>query len=348
MFQRFKRGTLIIVFLLLGAFLFGCSCDDNNKEMPRTYVADGIYLEYKTLDVNNRPLISTVAVTIKSDTIDSVYIDCIDSEEILVDGVVDYKLKAQSRKELGYLFGLHNQDELASGYKKQDLNTAEGLQIYKDHLLAQNKKEWFEQAAILEAYFKTGNSILELDNGYITSLEGVSIKDIAFSELFVKAVANAKTGTFKAFKYVNKYDVISATAKISKTKKLEKLTLDALSGKTSSGTFKFDLESRMTMKYAYGMYNKDDAEYEYVRQDLTTAIGLETYRAYLEASNQYEWFQQSTLFTNFILSNGYSKVRLASDGEHLEESLIEGVNMAVGDYYRLMNALNKYMGRGLG
>jgi hypothetical protein len=39
---------------------------------------------------------------------------------------------------------------------------------------------------------------------------------------------------------------------------------------------------------------------------------------------------------------------MASDGEHLEEGLIEGVNMAVGDYYRLLNALNKYMGRGLG
>ncbi|HHU21225.1 MAG TPA: hypothetical protein GXZ51_02110 [Acholeplasma sp.] len=348
MFQKLKRGTLLVVFLLLGFFLVGCSCDDNNKEIPRTYVADGIYLEYKTIDTNNKPLISTVAVTIKNDAIDSVYIDCVDSEEVVVDGVVDYKLKAKSRKELGYLFGLYNQDELASGYQKQDLNTEEGLQIYKDYLLAQNKKEWFEQANLLEAYFKTGNSVLELDNGYITSIEGVNIKDIGFSELFVKAVANAKAGIFKAIKYVNNYDIISVVAKVSKAKKVEKITLDVVSGKTSAGVFKFDVESRLTMKYAYGMYNSNNPEYEYTKQDLTTAVGLETYRVYLEQSHQYEWFQQSTLLTNYVLSNGFSKLKLATDGEHLEEGLIEGVIMPVGDYYKLMNVLNKYMGRGLG
>ena len=71
MFQKIEETLLYFLYWFLG----DCSCGDNNKS-PRTYVADGIYLEYKTIDTNNKPLISTVAVLIKNDAIDSVYRLC--------------------------------------------------------------------------------------------------------------------------------------------------------------------------------------------------------------------------------------------------------------------------------
>lgn len=161
----FKK--LLLVFVAVFCILTLSSCKE------RTYKADGVYLAF---DVGTTtPQITVVKVTIKNDKVESFYIDCLQSTAVknTENVVTAYNFNAQSKKQLLYKYGMHNKDDQAADYTKQDLNTEAGLNAYKAYLEETGKKEWFQQAELLANY--------ALSNGTVSNvtLNGTKLGDNA-------------------------------------------------------------------------------------------------------------------------------------------------------------------------
>ncbi len=310
----------LLVLLVVVASVFALSA----CKTERTYAADGVYTAFSAdLTNGSGPQMTSVSVTIENDKIKSFFIDCTQSyvkEYVLGDNpattdVVEEDFKVapksfafneKSKKELGYLYGMHNANNTAASYTKQDLTTEAGLNAYKAYLTSSGKKEWFEQANLLEAFFKDNDPAtitVDATTKAVNNVTGVTVKDGGYSKLATEALTLAKEGKAQAV-VVSGTDIIWATG-ILENGKFKSLEINTLQGKVAAGKFAWNPKNKQELGYLYGMHNKDDATNSYTKQDLTTEAGLNAYKAYLTAASKKEWFEQVKLLSDYVLANGW-------------------------------------------
>ena len=335
----FKK--VLVVFIAVFAALTLTACKE------RTFKADGVYTAFKVDLSYGKPQLTTVDVTIKDDKIESFYIDCRQSAEAKDnDGnVTGYAFNEKTKKELQYLYGMHNTPNAEAGYTTQDLTTTEGMAAYKEYLEEEGLKEWFEQAALLEAHFKANGTTLETDKaGYITNVAGVTVADSNYSALAAEAVENAKEGkVVKVTQYLDRgvtNNVVWVEGTVNEKGEFTAIKIDTLQGKIVEGAFAWNEKSKQELQYLYGMHNTPNAEADYARQDLTTAEGMATYKEYLEEEGLKEWFEQADMLAAYVLANGVDGLDVDKSGKlSSAPTQLADVTVTVSHYLEVLEAL---------
>lgn len=265
-----KKAATIFLFLI--ATLILASCDTVEV---RTYFADGIFLAYESSVSRNAPQVTTVYVEIENDAIKGFYIDARQGNRT-GDGTTEspyaWSWNEKTKKELG-----------------TDYNMIVNSDI---------DKEWFEQAAAIEAFWlENGIDAMTKDaDGYIDNVTDASIRD-AYSSIAKQALANAVKGEFVSI-YASGTDLYSATmTRCSCTiQGIETLKLDVLQSTRDAvtGTFAWNSKTKQELGNDYGMKDVGDS--------LTFANG-----AWSNDGNKssLEWFEQVNLITNYIITNGF-------------------------------------------
>jgi hypothetical protein len=320
----FKKFLLVLV-AVFSLFAF-TACG------KRTYKADGVYTAFSASVNKGAPQVTAVTVTIKDDKIDSFYIDCLQSTAVKTDDVVTgFNFNEKTKKELGYGYRMHGKRELSE-------------EKYKEYLEENDLLEWFEQAELLEAYFKANGTTLETDkDGKIQNVTNVTIADSDYSKLAAEAVANAKAGkvqNWTAYVSGTQVNLVWAEGTVNEKGELTSLTLDTLQGRFADGAVTWNEKAKQELGYLYGMHNKGDKENDYTAQDLKTTAGLDAYKAYLNKTGKKEWFEQANLLSDYVLKNGLTNVKVATGGklENAPEG-IATITVTVSHYVDVMKAL---------
>lgn len=266
----------------------------------RTYAADGTYTAWKVTE--NKVEITMVSVTIEKDEIKSFYIDVIQNDatkDAETGYVTGYSFKEKSKKELGYEYKMHY-----NSYKATVDAGTDTLEGYKAWLTANNKKEWFEQAALIEAALLNGVDSVQVTDGKISNVAGVTIKDGGYLALAAEAVELAKAGTVQTVT-VSGSDVVWATGKVNKKGELSDVVLNTLQGKTTKQTaetaasFAWNAKNKQELGYEYHMHYRS---YTATLEDKNTATEA-GYQAWLKANNKLEWFEQAALVVEAYMAN---------------------------------------------
>lgn len=304
-----KRILMVLVAVFSLFALTACG--------ERTYKADGVYAAFAESTNYGAPQVTVVTVTIKNDKIDSFYIDCLQSTAVKnEEGVVTgYNFNEKTKKELRYDYRMHG-----PGMSEEE---------YLKHLEDNNLLEWFEQAELLEAYFKeNGTDLTVNEDGYIQNVSGVTIKDGDYSKLAKQAVENAKAG--KVYSWVasggSTANLIWAEGTVDAKGKLTSLKLDTRQGRITDGTFAWDEKTKQEKGYDYRMHGPGMEE--------------EAYLDYLEENDLLEWFEQADLLAQYVLENGLDNVKL--EGTKLAEDApeaIAAVTVNVNQYVAVMKEL---------
>jgi hypothetical protein len=265
-----RKTATIFLFLLATVFLASCETEE-----VRTYASDGIFLAYEASVSRNAPQVTTVYVEIENDAIKGYYIDSrqgLRTGDGTTESPYAWTWNEKTKKELG-----------------ADYNMIVNSDI---------DKEWFEQAAAIEAFWlENGIDAMTKDaDGYIDNVTGASIRD-AYSAIAKQALANAVKGEFVSI-YASGTDLYSATmTRCSCTVQgIETLKLDVLQStrNQATGTFTWNAKTKQELGNDYGM--KD------VGNSLSFANG-----AWSADGNKssLEWFEQVNLITNYIITNGF-------------------------------------------
>lgn len=321
----FKKIMFSLFLVLVSFSLVACG----DKEEPRTYVADGVYTAFEEV-VTSRgvPELTTVSVTIKDDKLVNVFIDTIQGAAIKSDDVTTgYTFNAKSKKSLGYEYYMFP----ASGKKVAGVLN---VQEYKTWLNENNKKEWFEQAKLLEdAIVKNGvdsvTVITEGDNlGKTNSVAGVTVTVDTYVKLTKDALANAKAGKLLAVE-VYQDDIIWATANIDKDGKVTGYKIDVLQGQNIKEDnvvtgFKFNDKSKQELGYAYFMH----------RGAFGQSYDETAYKAWLKTNKKLEWFEQVAIICEKFEANPYSSFFYINGNYNTE--LVSGVTITDNKYLTVL------------
>jgi major membrane immunogen (membrane-anchored lipoprotein) len=326
-------------FIVLLAVLSLAACKKSE------FAADGDYTAFKYDTSHNAPQLTTVTVTIKDGKIEKFFIDTVQAKATVYDETVTpkvatkYAFNAQSKKQLSYLYGMHNGNDEANSYVKQDLTTEAGLNAYKAYLAQTGKKEWFQQAELVEkALLEKGVNGVAVADGEFVNLSGVTVSNGNYVELAKEAVELAKVGKVQAVLAVDA-NVIWATANVDKKGNLSCYTLDTIQGKVKTGVFHWNVQSKQQLQYQYGMHNADDAANEYVKQDLTTLDGVEAYKAYLVKAGKLDWFQQAQVLLNYIEEKDSVTALTLNEEGNLTLPAMSSVTVGADDYVAVFTQL---------
>ena len=259
------------------------------KNPTRTYKHDGVYTAFEHSLNNNAPQIVSVSVTIENDEIAGFFIDTLQSTAVKNgEETTGYNFNAKTKKQLGYDYYMFT----ASGKKVDGVLDVEA---YKEWLAENNKKEWFEQANILEQYIlENGVEAIEFDGTKPTNVAGVTVSAKDYVELAKKAIQNAKDGKLLA---VTGYqdDIIWATATIDKDGIVSNYLIDVLQGQgIVDGTFNLKInQTRMVMNIICSSF----------RQKVDDVLDVDAYKEWL-AENNKEWFEQVAILCAEFEANG--------------------------------------------
>ena len=315
-----KKFLTFALMLLMLFNLASCKKDDKddnkgNEEVQRTYVVDGQYTAYSINKEATKPEVTLVTVTIKDDKISAVNIDTIQGS-VTADGAA---FNAQSKKELGYGYHMHWYSyQPAEGEEK----TEEG---YKAWLKANNKLEWHEQMALVEAQIvANGVAGVTVADGKFTNVAGVSVSAYDYLDLAAEAIQMAKDGKKQAV-IAREDDLVVASANVDKDGKLSNVVLDEITGSfnKTDATWAWG-HAKQELGYGYHMhwYSYQPAEGEEKTE--------EGYAAWLKANNKLEWVDQAKLIVEAWVANG-----------SVEYANIAGVTVANHDYLAVLNQLKK-------
>ena len=309
-----RKTATIFLFLLATVFLASCETEE-----VRTYASDGIFLAYEASVSRNAPQVTTVYVEIENDAIKGYYIDSrqgLRTGDGTTESPYAWTWNEKTKKELG-----------------ADYNMIVNSDI---------DKEWFEQAAAIEAFWlENGIDAMTKDaDGYIDNVTGASIRD-AYSAIAKQALANAVKGEFVSI-YASGTDLYSATmTRCSCTVQgIETLKLDVLQSTRSqaTGTFTWNAKTKQELGNDYGM--KD------VGNSLSFANG-----AWSADGNKssLEWFEQVNLITNYIITNGFDASmkpvadRSASLDGMTPIDALAGATIRTSGYFATLKTLFSYV-----
>jgi len=341
-----KKFMLLFVALVTLAVVAGCNGNTTlapttqapttqapTTEAPREFVADGEFTAYEVGVHYNTPMVTTVTVTIENDEIVGFFIDCIQgtrtqNAETLV---YSFNFNALSKKDLGFEYKMH-----WSAYAATDETPT--IEEYQAWLTANNKNEWHQQAALIEAYLlENGVDSVTVDaSNFIDNVSGVTIKDGGYTALAAAAVQLAIEGKMQAI-YTSQDDLYIATMTVDADGNFSDLLIDVLQGTpdTTAGTFAWREQTKQELGFEYKMHWA-----AYIAVDETPTI--EEYQTWLEENNKLEWFQQVALVTEWVEANGWNENLAALndrgatlDGTTLLDDLA-GVTVRSQSYYNLL------------
>jgi hypothetical protein len=333
----FKKIIMILIIGSISFVLYACgnrvSKDEydsiiaeleNLKGINRTYPADGYFTAFSPSVNAGAPEIITVSVRIKDDKIVEYYIDTIQSTKITEGEKVTFKFNVKSKKQLKYEYYMYPQSgKLVNG----ELD----IEGYKQWLAANNKKEWFEQANILEQFMlNQGIDKITIDeNNKASNVSGVTIAVKEYVRLAQEAVANAKAGKLLAVTGYGSGDVIWATADINRSKTITNFKLDMLQGQVVNGSFVFNEKSKQELGYQYYMFPQSGKKVDGV-------LDVEGYKQWLKANNKKEWFEQAdTICQEFEKNGSYNFVN--QTGGKIDPNLVSGVSISDSGYLIVLN-----------
>ncbi len=283
------KKILSFLFLLVVAVSLVACRDKDGDDTPaaRTYVVDGQFTAIAANDNHGAPQLTWVTVTIENDQIKSFYIDQLQTK--------DGAWNAKTKKELGYAYRMHGQWTLSE-------------EEYIAYLQENNKKEWFEQAALIEAQLLVSTDVAVNAEGYIQGISGVSIADNDYIALAKKAVENAKAGiinTFVANVYNGSINLVLASGKVNAEGKIVEAKLD----------------ERQT---------KDGAWNAKTKQELGTDYGMSAAKIDKNGDGiTLEWFEQANAITTAWLA-----------GSNISDiTSVSGVTITDNDYNTVLAKL---------
>ncbi|HHU21226.1 MAG TPA: Ig domain-containing protein [Acholeplasma sp.] len=316
--------------------------------VERTYPFDGEFTAFEASLNYGAPMYTMVTVKIENDEVVSFNIDALQSKKN--EAGTNYDWNAKTKKELGYLYGMHNVPNADAGYERQDLSTEEGLAAYQAYLAEVGKKEWFEQAALLEAAFLESTDLEVDEAGTITSVAGVTIQDGGYSKLAKAALANAKAGKTVKLAATSNYgspNIVWVEATVDAKGAFTALELNTLQGNVVKNAedvvtgYAWNEKNKQELGYLYGMHNVNNADAGYERQDLSTEAGLAAYQAYLTEQGKLEWFEQANMITAYALENGLAGLVMDDATKKLDGSVeaLAGVSVTVDHYLAVLEAV---------
>jgi len=286
-----KKIGLLLLVVIASLTLLGC----NSSE----FKVDGEFTAFKESVHSNAPMVTMVTVKIENGEIVDYTIDAIqgtatqtagaDTTEDTTDDVYSYVFNADSKRDLGFNYKMHY-------FTYQATDETPTLEEYQTWLTTNNKKEWFQQADLIEAAWLANgfDSVTKNAQGKIDNVAGVTISDGSYIELAAAAVELAKAGKFQAL-IATADDIYSASMVVSSRGKVSNLLIDTLQGAPSGATFAWNDKTKQELGNLYGMKNIGPA--------YTFASGTWTVSATAKAS--LEWYEQVALISDYVLENGW-------------------------------------------
>lgn len=284
----------------------------------REYPVDGVFLGYEVSVSRNAPQVTFVTVTIEDDEIVAWNIDVRQGTRTNT-GTTEapnytFAWNTQTKKELGDAYGMKPSSPIG--------------------------KEWYEQAASIEAFW-LANGVEAMtknaETNAIDNITGVSIKD-AYSVSALRALENAKAGKFVAILSTGT-DLYSATMTLTSKGKIDTLVLDVLQSTRSAtaGTFVWNEKTKQELGDDYGMVGANG----YVFRDGAWVS---------EGTATLEWYEQVQLITDYVKANGWSDSLQpvaqrggSLDGTTLIDALA-GATIRTGGYYTVLKSLFQFAG----
>jgi hypothetical protein len=287
----------------------------------RTFVHDGVFTAFEAT-ISGGPQIVSVSVIIKNDQISGFFIDTLQSTAIKngEGATTGYTFNLKTKKQLGYEYYMFPDSEAK-------VDGVLDVEAYKAWLAENNKKEWFEQANLLEQYMLVnGVDSVEFNGTKASNVTGVTITANEYVAIAKKAIQNAKDGILTA---VTGYedDVIWATAKIDVFGRVSDYKIDVLQGNGyKDGAFTFKEKSKQQLGYEYYMFPDSEAKVDGV-------LDVEAYKTWLAANGKKEWFEQvAILCAEFEANGGYNFLL-----ENNRFSLVSGVTIQDNKYIQVLN-----------
>ncbi|MGD9760943.1 MAG: hypothetical protein AB7U52_00695 [Candidatus Izemoplasmatales bacterium] len=284
---------------------------------PREFAADGEFTAYLVGVHSNAPMVTTVTVTIENDEIVGYYIDArqgVDTQTAgtetpeLTDDTWTYVWNVMTKKELGDDYGM----------------------VQFGGAIA----EWYEQAALIEAYMLANgyDSVTTDEATVIDNVAGVTISDGGYTTLAAEAVQLAKDGKMQAI-ICSADDLYIATMTVDAEGNFSDLLIDVLQGAPTGATFAWNTQTKQELGFDYGM--KGSGSYVFV--DGAWVAGTEP--------STLEWFEQVQLITDYVEANGWNEdlAALAQRGGTIDGTTLlddlAGVTISSQTYYDLLASL---------
>jgi len=261
-----KKVFLLLMLAVATVTLFGC----NSSE----YKVDGEFLAYEVGIHRNAPMVTTVTVTIEDGEVVGFNIDARQGKATRLAG--DDEILEIEDDEWAYSWNEKTKKELGNEYGMKAVSEIE--------------KEWFEQAASIEAYMlENGVDSVETDDeDYITNVAGVSMKDGGYTELAAAALELAKEGKFQAV-YCSNDDLVIAHMIVDSKGNASDLVLDVLQGQPVDDTFEWRSKTKQELGFDYNMKSASEIDKE--------------------------WFEQAEAIATYVLENGADSIQVNADGK---------------------------------
>ena len=302
-----KKIVVLLFAVLLTFGLFACG--------EKEFAVDGEFLAYEVSVSRNAPQVTFVTVTIEDGKIAGYNIDVRQGTRTGDGAEVAYAWawNAKTKKELGDDYNMKPVSEIG--------------------------KEWYEQAASIEAFWlENGVEAMTKDeDNVIDNVTGVSIKD-AYSSVALAAIENAKAGKFVAI-YSSGTDLYSAEMTLTKKGEIDTLVLDVLQSTrdAATGTFTWRTQTKQELGDDYGMKGAGGYVFENGawKSEGTTTL---------------EWYEQVALITDYVKANGWSDSLqpVAQRGGSLDGTTLiaelAGATIRTGGYYTVLKSLFQFAG----
>ena len=293
------------------------------KNPTRTYKHDGVYTAFSYSLNRGAPQIVSVSVIIENDQIAGFFIDTLQSTAVQKDEdgkATKFEFNAKTKKQLGYEYYMFP----ASGAKVDGVLDVEA---YKAWLAENGKKEWFEQANVLEQYMlENGVEAVELDGEKTTNVTGVTVTVKDYVDLAKEAVQNAKDGKLVAVTGHGS-DIVWATAKVDRYGKVTDYVIDQLQGKVVDGAYVFNEKSKQQLGYDYYMFPASGKKVDGV-------LDVEGYKEWLAENGKKEWFEQVAILCAEFEAKGIYNMALDASGKYIT---VSGVTIVDNKYIQVLS-----------
>ena len=289
----------------------------------KEFKVDGEFTAFEPGVSGNAQMVTTVTVKIEKGKIVSYYIDALQGKRTEVAGdpvTYTFTWNEKTKKELGADYGMK---DIGPGYKLVD-----GAWVVD----GKSQKEWFEQAALIEAkWLADGFDSVTTLEGRIDNVAGVTIKDGSYTKLAKEAVELAKAGKFQAI-YTSGTDLYFASMNVDSKGKVTNLVIDTLQSKIVDNVLVWNEKSKQELGADYGM------------KDIGPGYKLVDGAWVADGKCDTEWNDQVAVISNYIMENGYVALKSVNGrGVSLDgTSLVDGtssVTIITDSYFTLVKDL---------
>lgn len=289
----------------------------------KEFKVDGEFTAFEPGVNGNAQMVTTVTVKVEKGKIISYNIDARQGKRTEVAGdpvTYTFTWNEKTKKELGADYAMK---DVGPGYKLVD-----GAWVVE----GKSQKEWFEQAALIEAkWLADGVDSVTTLEGRIDNVAGVTIKDGSYIKLAKEAVELAKAGKFQTI-FTSGTDLYFASMVVDSKGKVSELVINTLQSKIVENVLVWNEKSKQELGAEYGM------------KDVGPGYKFEAGAWVADGKCATEWNDQVAVISNYILDNGYVELKsIAGRGVSLNgTSLVDGtssVTIKTDSYFTLLKDL---------